>query len=407
MKGSFATSPFLGVLILFGSSFIASARNIEWNDLKIANGHHQEVGRESCVEDYSPCTCINSPSYGLEIICDSVDAQTIQQVFSRTTSNDLFSFQLTVPPPSEGNVVAIPADLLSGKRAGNILVTCPVPQWQLTIDADAFRPSSDFAFFFFSAGCDQSQLDFSSFLNSFLKLSTIFISQSSNVQNIQNLPALPSLTQLAITYSTGLDQIADFSRLGRTQLKRLWLNGNQLGDQIVGDMLNAIASSPSAASALEMLWLTTNQLTQIPAQMDSFSQLMQLDLSNNSLPALIASGSFVFNAPVDYLYLESDGISSIEPDAFQGDFSRGQIYLRSNSLTRFEEAVFKSLLEQMVVTNGGGLVNLESNPVNCGDCHLAWLIRDNPNLLSAVKSATCSDGTPFASLSPSIFSSCP
>jgi Leucine-rich repeat (LRR) protein len=102
-------------------------------------------------------------------------------------------------------------------------------------------------------------------------------------------------------------------------LKRLWLNGNQLGDQIVGDMLNAIASSPSAASALEMLWLTTNQLTQIPAQMDSFSQLMQLDLSNNSLPALIASGSFVFNAPVDYLYLESDGISSIEPDAFQGD----------------------------------------------------------------------------------------
>lgn len=317
MKGSLATySPYVGVFILFGLSFIASARNVEWNDLKIDNG--QKVDRESCVEDYSPCTCINSPSYGLEIICDSVDTQIIQQIFSRTTSNDLFSFQLTVPPPSAGNVVTIPADLLSGKRAGNILLTCPVPQWQLTTDVDAFRPSSDFAFFFFSAGCDLSQLDFSSFLNSFLKLSTIFISQSSNVQNIQNLPALPSLTQLAITYSTGLDQIADFSRLGRTQLKRLWLNGNQLGDQIVGDILNAIASYPSAASALEMLWLTTNQLTQIPAQMGSFSQLMQLDLSNNSLP-LIPSGSFIFNAPVDYLYLESDGISSIEPDAFQGD----------------------------------------------------------------------------------------
>nr|CAH0107179.1 unnamed protein product [Daphnia galeata] len=155
-----------------------------------------------------------------------------------------------------------------------------------------------------------------------------------------------------------------------------------------------------------MLWLTSNQLTQIPTQLSSFSQLTQLDLSNNSFP-VISSGSFIFKAPVDYLYLESDSISGIDPDAFQGDFSRGQIYLRSNSLVRFEEAVFRPLLEQMVVTSGGGLVNLESNPVNCGDCHLAWLIRDNPNLLNAVEAATCSDGTPFSSLSPSIFSTCP
>jgi Leucine-rich repeat (LRR) protein len=66
-----------------------------------------------------------------------------------------------------------------------------------------------------------------------------------------------------------------------------------------------------------MLWLTSNQLTQIPTQLSSFSQLTQLDLSNNSFP-VISSGSFIFKAPVDYLYLESDSISSIDPDAFQG-----------------------------------------------------------------------------------------
>ena len=315
MKGFFPTSLFgCCAIVLFAS--ITFARNIKWNDKKII-GNSQKFDREACVEDYSPCTCINSPSYGLEIICDSIDTQTIREVFSRTTTNDLFSFQLTVPSPSAGNIVAIPAELLSGKRVGNILLTCPFPNWQLAIDADAFRSSSDYAFFFFSAGCDLSQLDFSSVLNSFVKLSTIFISQSSNVKGIQNLPTLPSLKQLAITYSTGLEQISDFSRLGLIQLKRFWLNGNQLGDEIIDIILNAIASSPSASTSLEMLWLTSNQLTQIPTQLSSFSQLTQLDLSNNSFP-VIPSGSFIFKAPVDYLYLESDSISSIDPDAFQG-----------------------------------------------------------------------------------------
>ncbi|KAI9554619.1 hypothetical protein GHT06_019892 [Daphnia sinensis] len=382
---------------------LASGRNIEW----WASDKSQKADRNPCVEDYSPCNCNDSPSYGLEITCEGVDVLAIRDIFSRTTTNDLFSFQLTVPSPAEGNVVSIPADLLNGKRAGNILLNCPFPDWQLTIDADAFRPSSDLTFFFFTAGCDLNLLDFASFLDGFLSLTTIFISQSSNVQGIQNLPALPNLDQLIVTYTTGLEKVTDFSRLGNVQLRRLLLNGNQLSDQMADNILNAMASSSSAASSLEMLWLASNQLTRVPAQLTSFSRLIQLDLSNNSFPVL-SSGSFSFNAPVDYLYLESNTINSIEPGAFQGDFTRGRIYLRFNSLSRFEEAVFRPLLEQMIsATNNGGLVNLESNPLECGDCHLAWLIRDSPGLLNAVESAVCSDGTALSALNPSIFADCP
>lgn len=293
----------------------ASGRNIEWwaSDKSIS----QNADRNPCVEDYSPCNCNDNPSYGLEITCEGVDVLVVRDIFSRTTTNDLFSFQLTVPSPTGGNVISIPADLLNGKRAGNILLNCPFPDWQLAIDADAFRPSSDLTFFFFTAGCDLTLLDFASFLDGFLSLATIFISQSSNVQGIQNLPALPSLDQLIVTYTTGLEKVTDFSRLGNVQLRRLLLNGNQLSDQMADNILNSVASSSSAAGALEMLWLASNQLTRVPTQLTSFSRMIQLDLSNNSFPVL-SSGSFSFNAPVDYLYLESNTINSIEPGAFQG-----------------------------------------------------------------------------------------
>ena len=287
-------------------------------------------GKGSCLEDYSPCSCNDRPSYGLEIICDSIDAQVVRDVLGRTNTNDLFTLQLTVPPPSSDNIVTIPADLLNGKRAGNIVLTCPVSSWILSIDADAFRSSSDFTFFFFTAGCDLNQLDFASFLNNFNSLTTIFISQSANVQGIQNLPALPSLNQLAVTFTNGLEKIADFSRLGKVALKRLLLNGNQLGDLTVDKILNSLASSPSSAMTLQTLWLTGNLLTRIPSSLlSSFTQLIELDLSNNTF-SILASGSFIFRTPVDYLYLESDSINSIEPGAFQGILSLCLIFKSNN-----------------------------------------------------------------------------
>jgi hypothetical protein len=47
------------------------------------------------------------------------------------------------------------------------------------------------------------------------------------------------------------------------------------------------------------------------------------------------------------------------------------------------------------------------DPIECADCHLAWLIRDNRHLLPAVYQGTCSDGKKFRELNPKAFATCP
>ena len=100
-------------------------------------------------------------------------------------------------------------------------------------------------------------------------------------------------------------------------------------------------------------------------------------------------------------------------------------------MTRFESGVFKNVLQNMekvynITGNNEMAVNIyKSNkkvnhfcfnlkqfakldPINCTDdpCHLAWLIRDNPNLLEYVKYGECSNGTRFEHLNPFGFEDC-
>ena len=48
-----------------------------------------------------------------------------------------------------------------------------------------------------------------------------------------------------------------------------------------------------------------------------------------------------------------------------------------------------------------------ADPIDCSDCHLAWLIRDNRNLLPAVYLGQCSNGTTFEDLDPIGYNECP
>ena len=49
------------------------------------------------------------------------------------------------------------------------------------------------------------------------------------------------------------------------------------------------------------------------------------------------------------------------------------------------------------------------DPIDCETdfCHLAWLIRDNRDLLPAVAAGVCSNGTAFEDLNPDGYKSCP
>ena len=53
------------------------------------------------------------------------------------------------------------------------------------------------------------------------------------------------------------------------------------------------------------------------------------------------------------------------------------------------------------------LFKLTTDPFDCSDCHLTWLIRDNRRLLPAVYKGTCSNGTRFEDLNPNGYENCP
>ena len=52
---------------------------------------------------------------------------------------------------------------------------------------------------------------------------------------------------------------------------------------------------------------------------------------------------------------------------------------------------------------------LNKDPFDCktDPCHLAWLLRDNRELLDNIDGAACSNGTLFEDLNPDSFKQCP
>ena len=66
-------------------------------------------------------------------------------------------------------------------------------------------------------------------------------------------------------------------------------------------------------------------------------------------------------------------------------------------------------MRNMDTRNKGNFFLVLKDPIDCvsDPCHLAWLIRDNRNLLKVVDGATCSNGTGFEELDPDGFQNCP
>nr|CAH0099485.1 unnamed protein product [Daphnia galeata] len=364
---------------------------------------NKKVNRaETCPEDYSPCSC-SVASGGLKIVCSEVSVQDVIDVFNRTTARDLDTFGLQwTRTPLES--VTIPADLLGGSRAKLIGVYCPskvVPRVPLRMDDNAFRLSRDYADTFLTFYCDFSQQLDLEFLAGFNNLVILEIGLATELQAIGRLPTLPALTTLHVMDSTGL---VEFPDLTPSILKALFLNGNQMNDTMGVKLLDSIIATPTVQ--LSTLRLNSNRLTKIPTQqINSFPELQNLYLDDNEIPVL-ETGSLSLLFPVSILSLSAASINTIEPNTFQGDFTMATVNLSKNNLTRFESSVFLKMLEQMNLPFADGYVDLEFNIMNC-NCGLAWLIRDNRQLMPAVRNGLCANGIAFESLDPVSFANCP
>lgn len=350
-------------------------------------------------EDYSPCTCGQNAEGNLYINCIDVLPTDIQAAFSRTTALDIYSLVLILPA-SGGD---IPADLLSGKRALLIDFIGPSKDsFQLIMDPGALRSSSSYTMQLVISKCNLIQLDFS-FLRGFSRLEELRLDYVSNIKPIENLPPLTNLVGLAIDNSQGFEALTGFPAVAFSQLNHLYLYNDELNDLATGIILDAFVSSASA-NTLEVLTLSKNMITQVPQQVTALPSILNFALSNNNI-TLITTGALSLAAP-SKVYLNNISLDAIEADAFQGDYSYAEIDLTNNNLVSFDSLVFKPILTQMAgIANSTGTINLANNPFSC-DCGLAWLIRDNPNLLKATNGATCANTTRFEDLNPGGYLEC-
>ncbi|XP_046453336.1 leucine-rich repeat and immunoglobulin-like domain-containing nogo receptor-interacting protein 3 [Daphnia pulex] len=363
-------------------------------------------------EDYSPCVCEVYQPYGLIVHCGdangnrlSVSAHDVRNVFNRTTAQHIYWLDLlSLSPenPESGDLIKIPANLLSDKTVDRIAVNCSTAAGplRLEIHPEAFNSSIQHIGHFEVAGCDLSRLKFD-FLANTSRLISLSISRSVRFQGFP--PALPFVSRLK---SLRIYECLDFQHWNEIsvrfpQLESLFLDGTLLGDHSVNQLVSSIASSPTGNDTLQQLSLWENKLTRIPEHISSFRKLSYVNFFGNSIRH-VPRGSFVFHAGirVAFLILSKNSLRRIDPGAFQGDFSEASVYIDFNQLTRFDSGVFQNLLEQMhrSASADAGLY-VHNNPFAC-DCHLAWFIRDNRHLLSRVHGGKCSNGTRFQDLNP-------
>ena len=98
---------------------------------------------------------------------------------------------------------------------------------------------------------------------------------------------------------------------------RLNCNNQQLDDSQTSDMLDAFLTTPGI-SPLSWFNYPSNRLTKVPIQLPFFPLLDFVDLGRSSISS-VPYGAFNFSKTLNILYLNENGLDSIEPGAFQGD----------------------------------------------------------------------------------------
>jgi Leucine-rich repeat (LRR) protein len=201
---------------------------------------------------------------------------------------------------------------------------------------------------------------------------------------------------------TAADVITAFSKTPiNDKVKDLTIT--DISDMNDNQMSNVMMRLAPSMDVLYRLSIDRNALTFIPAEVARFNNLVYLSASNNAI-SYLPTGTLNISSPMLYLGLQANQMETIAPGAFAGNYGLTRLGLQANSVYSFSAGVFKDVLTTMA--SGEGSINLGGNPISC-DCSLAWLIRDNRQLLPSLEQAVCSNGLDVATLNPLIFQNCP
>jgi Leucine-rich repeat (LRR) protein len=163
----------------------------------------------------------------------------------------------------------------------------------------------------------------------------ISVDSSSDFKDFKNLAIsqLPALSEYSIRLCPHFELLPNTTatkklRIESCPLFKEWdLVGRQsrltslslisLNNQTIENALDSIVSS-SVVNTLAELILTYNGLTQVPSQIQLFSQLQNVTLSDNNISSA-GNGSLAFStSKLQRLYLNRNGLSHFESEAFQG-----------------------------------------------------------------------------------------
>jgi hypothetical protein len=146
---------------------------------------------------------------------------------------------------------------------------------------------------------------------------------------------------------------------------------------------------------IDTINLSKNRFTEVPVAFNYISNLRNVNLQYNIIQR-VNNESFNFwhchwcdQGKKGYIDLSYNNIGAIDDGAFKGTFDNTTINLGNNMLPAIPPSLRNVM--KMMIRGTGQIVNSSSNYI-C-DCSMAWLVRDNPELISSIwPSVMCHNG---------------